>query len=112
MNELIDNKNISDEFNDLIKEFDLTPETLKKILTQDAKRKENLKTHTTPEKLKMYRETNRDKINLYGRNFYNKNKEAIKKKIKDKKDKDKEARTKIGEIIKTPGRPINPPKKI
>jgi len=29
MNELIDTKNISDEFNDLIKEFDLTPETLK-----------------------------------------------------------------------------------
>ena len=41
MNELIDTKNISDEFNDLIKEFDLTPETLKKIPTQDAKRKEN-----------------------------------------------------------------------
>ena len=39
MNELIDTKNISDEFNDLIKEFDLTPETLKKILTQDAKEK-------------------------------------------------------------------------
>ena len=44
MNESIDTKNTSDEFNDLIKEFDLTPETLKKILTQDAKRKENLKT--------------------------------------------------------------------
>ena len=112
MNELIDTKNISDEFNDLIIEFDLTPDTLKKILTQDAKRKENLKTHTTPEKLKMYRETNRDKINLYGRNFYNKNKEAIKKKIKDKKETDKEARKKTGKIIKTPGRPINQPKKI
>ena len=112
MNELIDTKNISDEFNDLIIEFDLTPDTLKKILTQDAKRKENLKTHTTPEKMKIYRETNRDKINLYGRNFYNKNKEAIKKKIKDKKETDKEARRKTGEIIKTPGRPINQPKKI
>ena len=112
MNELIDTKNISDEFNDLIKEFDLTPEKLKKILIQDAKRKENLKTHTTPEKMKIYRETNRDKINLYGRNFYNKHKEEIKTKIKDKKKKDKEERIKNGEQIKTPGRPINQPKKI
>ena len=111
MNELIDTKNKSDEFNNLIKEFDLTPEKLKKILIQDAKRKENLKTHTTPEKMKIYRETNRDKINLYGRNFYNKNKEAIKKKIKDKKETDKEARRKTGEIIKTTGRPINQQKK-
>ena len=29
MNKLIDNKNISDEFNDLIKEFNLSPEKLK-----------------------------------------------------------------------------------
>ena len=103
MNELIDNNNISDILNDLIKEFNLTPEKLKKILIQDAKRKENLKTHTTPEKMKIYRETNRDKINLYGRNFYNKNKEAINKRIKDKKETDKEARRKTGEIINHQG---------
>ena len=63
MNELIDNNNIRDVLNDLLKEFHLTPEKLKKLLTQDAKRKEYFKTHTTPEKTKIYRETNRDKIN-------------------------------------------------
>ena len=109
MNELIDNNNISDVLNDLLKEFDLTPEKLKKLLTQDAKRKEYFKTHTTPEKTKIYRETNRDKINLYGRKFYNKHKEEIKTKIKDKKKKDKEKRIKNGEQIKTPGRPIKTP---
>jgi len=109
MNELIDNNNIRDVLNDLLKEFHLTPEKLKKLLTQDAKRKEYFKTHTTPEKTKIYRETNRDKINLYGRNFYNKHKEEIKTKIKDKKKKDKEERIKNGEQIKTPGRPIKTP---
>jgi hypothetical protein len=50
MIELIDNNNISDVINDLIKEFNLTPEKLKKILIQDAKRRDNLKIHTTPKK--------------------------------------------------------------
>ena len=105
MDELIDDNTIRNEFNDLIKEFKLTPETLRKILIQDTKRKENLKKHSTPEKTKIYRETNRGKINLYGRNYYNKHKQAIKKRIKDKKETDKEARRKTGEIIKRPGRP-------
>ena len=109
MDELIDDNTIRNEFNDLIKEFKLTPETLRKILIQDTKRKENLKKHSTPEKTKIYRETNRDKINLYGRNFYNKHKEEIKTKIKDKKKKDKEKRIKNGEQIKNPGRPIKTP---
>jgi hypothetical protein len=87
MIELIDNNNISDVINDLIKEFNLTPEKLKKILIQDAKRRDNLKIHTTPKKMKIYRETNRDKVNLYGRNFYYKNKEAINKRIKTRKKK-------------------------
>ena len=52
MNEKIDNNNIRDVLNDLLKEFYLTPEKLKKILAQDAKRKEYFKTHTTPEKNK------------------------------------------------------------
>ena len=52
MNELIDNNNIRDVLNDLLKEFHLTPDKLKKLLTQDAKRKEYFKTHTTPEKQK------------------------------------------------------------
>ena len=47
--------------NDLIKEFNLTPEKLKKILTQDAKRIEYFETNTTPEKMEIYREMNRDK---------------------------------------------------
>jgi hypothetical protein len=37
--------------------------------------------------MKIYRETNRDKVNLYGRNFYYKNKEAINKRIKTRKKK-------------------------
>ena len=49
MNELIDNNNISDVLNALLKEFHLTPEKLKKLLTQDAKRKEYLK-HTQHQK--------------------------------------------------------------
>jgi len=106
MDELIDTKNISDEFNELIKEFHLTTDKLRKILIQDTKRKENLKTNSTPEKMKTYREKNRDRINLYSRNFYNKNKEVINKRIKNKKDKDKAERLKNGEEIKKIGRPI------
>ena len=49
MNELIDNNNIRDVLNDLLKEFHLTPDKLKKLLTQDAKRKEYLK-HTQHQK--------------------------------------------------------------
>jgi|AntAceMinimDraft_1070359.scaffolds.fasta_scaffold525441_1 hypothetical protein len=46
MNDLICNK----IFNDLIEEFDLKPENLKNIITQDAKRKEYFETSLTPEK--------------------------------------------------------------
>jgi hypothetical protein len=106
MDELIDTKNISDEFNELIKEFHLTTDKLRKILIQDTKRKANLKKNSTPEKMQIYREKNRDKIILYGRHFYKKNKEVINKRIKDKKDKDKAERMMNGEEIKKIGRPI------
>ena len=55
--------------------------------------------------MKIYRDAHREKINLYGRIFYNKHEKEITKKNKEKKKHNKEERRKAGEYIRKPGRP-------